>query len=359
MHLLDLSDDLVIQILHNIDTRELLVIASFAKYSNKLQHALSEVDVRSIILKVDSLEGPPNYLETSDSFNRLTLFHASTINDIIPYQNSSAIYFDTLKWFKHKKQSSIILFFDLRTEEDLNCMIDLLVKCEVLLSYNIIFRLALFGNISFIETSIFTLPSQHLEKFNWSSVSIGTASKVSSEKISTISLYWLKNSPDLSYIYIGELIKIEDNLNDLYFSKLITVKFNSCHKETCENWRHFLLKHKDVVESLQLMYYLHIYDYAAMKNLKVLELVRFNYHSFPILSQLMNSKITLIIKGRPLKCVLFTCLSEAGNKTFPNTYLAEFQPNINVMQFLERRFQINFIPLNPWEDFLYASYLND
>lgn len=348
MNLLDLSVDLVVQILHNIDTRELLIIASFAKYLNKLQLALSEVDARLIVLKVDSRNGPSKYLETSD------LFHASTIHDTIPYQNSLAIYFDTLKWFKQKKQSVLILHCLLIKEEDLNCMSDLLVKCEALLADNIKFLISLFAFDEIIERSTFTLLSQHLEKFNWAGVSIDTASEVSSEKIPTISLYWLRNSPDLSYISIGEPVKIEDNLNDLYFSKLTTVKFNSRHKETCENWGRFILKHKDVVESLRLTRYLHIYDYSAMENLKVLELVRFNYNSFPALSQLMNRNIILVIKGRPLKCVLFTCLSERGNKTFPNTYLAEFQPNINVMQFLESRFKINFIPLNPWEDLPYS-----
>ncbi|KAK6465530.1 hypothetical protein DFJ63DRAFT_327146 [Scheffersomyces coipomensis] len=295
MGLFDFPIEFIILILDSLDTRELLIIATFAPYSTKLQSVLNKIDARSIVLKVETIPRNPIYNPSLETFDELTLFHNSINITNILYENSSAIYFDTLKWFNHTNIHTITLQFELNIEDDLSCI----------------------------------------------------------KNAADIPLHWLKNSPDLNSIHIGERFKIEQEMDELQFNNLTNITFESCDRQSSKIWAKFLLRHKHQIKQLKLKHHLYHYDLIAMENLTRLELVAFKYNTFPVLAILMKRKLDVIVKGRPSRYFVSLCSREDENKSFPNVTLAEFVPNPHIIHFLESRYNIKFIKINRWEDFPY------
>ncbi|KAK6463386.1 hypothetical protein DFJ63DRAFT_334919 [Scheffersomyces coipomensis] len=213
MQLQDLPVDILVSILEMLDTKELLTFAAAAApYSSQVYFALQQVHLKPIVLKVETLTGENNHLESSKDFDGLTLVHASSNRSNIPYEESSNLFFDTFKYFKNLKPRYITLQFELNTDDDMSCIKDLLIKCEELLPYNFEFQLSIFKNLSQTKFSKYNLPYQELKKFNWSRVTIDTN-------------YFEKEESKI--IQIEQLNIQEDSLNDFYFPKLGQVKFDA------------------------------------------------------------------------------------------------------------------------------------
>ncbi|KAK6464514.1 hypothetical protein DFJ63DRAFT_311817 [Scheffersomyces coipomensis] len=242
----------------------------------------------------------------------------------------------------------------------MSCISELLNKFNNFSQYEFNFQLSIFRYVSRDEREI-TLPSQELEKFNWSRVTIETPKfqRVSPAVVSGIGkmpilpILWLKKSQDcLEYISIGSRLKIKDSLESLNFCKLKTVKFECWDVRSAHIWRPFLIRHRKVIEDLTLAHCLLLYDYTVMKVLKRLEFNVFTYVKFPPLAYLLTQNIELILKGDAYECVLIECTALGENRTYPNVTIAQIRPRRNILVVLMTRFKIKFIPLQTWENFI-------
>ncbi|KAK6463836.1 hypothetical protein DFJ63DRAFT_313138 [Scheffersomyces coipomensis] len=360
MNLLDLPLELLTNLLQFVDTRELLILGSLAKFSGELRFALSQIQPQPVVLKVETIPNEIEYIGPKTLFRETTLLHSSCNRISIPYEDSSAIFFDTLKYFNQKAKRSVILRFESNEKDDMSYINELLIKCEELLGYDFKFRLSIFKLVSVTEKSPFQLPTSALEKFSWSQVLI-TSPNFSDcdpplekyvENIPTISLSWLKNSDDLRVIRIGEKFKIENNINDLYFEKLKRVKFESFDKSSVDPWKEFIFRHSEVIKTLSLRHYLGMYNYRSMEKLETLELIGLNSYNFYPLQYLMEREMKLIIKGQgAMKAVVYECIAAGRDKDYSNIVIAEHNPQPNLKAFLKNTYKVRFMPIHNWESF--------
>ncbi|KAK6464515.1 hypothetical protein DFJ63DRAFT_311818 [Scheffersomyces coipomensis] len=356
MALLDLPSDTLVKVLGVLDTRDLLIIASFAKHSAKLQETLFHLTPSPVILKVETI--PPNIFTSqgAESTKDITLVHSSIHPQAIPYEESSNIFFDTIKYFNNTRERKVTLQFRLNINDDMSCIEELLIRTEMLIQYNFKFSFSMFRFIHYRETSIFSLPNQELEKFNWSEVTFTTTGfdyrhkyepsfyKTNVENIPPISISWLKNSTDLEYLHIGERYKIEGDLESLSFKKLKKVKFESLDRMTCQSFTQFLSNNSEVIEDLHVKHYFKSYNYYAMHNLKRLELIAFKYYEFEPFAYLFDRQIEIVVKGRGMACVLKECKRRKSERKYPNITVAEFKPNQSLVEQAKKEFGINFVP---------------
>ncbi|KAK6464516.1 hypothetical protein DFJ63DRAFT_311819 [Scheffersomyces coipomensis] len=358
MNLQDLPLDILVEILDNLNTRELLIFACASKDSHDLLFVLNQIQIKPIVLRVESTESSVKYLGPKEEFDNLTLIHSSSRFNSIPYENSSNLFFDTIKYFNNAKQRTITLQFELDLSDDMSCMRQLLVKCETLAKQNFKFQLSLFKFLRRTELSKFSLPSTDLEKFNWSRVTIDTNCIMSNEPIfeefldflPNLSISWLKHSAALSYIHIGERFKLQEDLNDLYFPNLKQVKFEICHRQSCENWFHFIVRHNMMIEDFSLKHFHDLYNYSGMENLKRLELVNFKYSAFPQFIDLITRKVELIVKGLVGFCyILYLVRHEGLEISYPKVTVAIHKPNPWSISHHRIKDNVKIIPLEKWE----------
>lgn len=363
MNLLDLPLDLLTKLLKFVDTRELLILASLAKFLGELRFALSQIQPQLVVLKVETIPKETEYIVPKFESKHTILLHSSCRLTNIPYEDSLAIFFDTLKYFNQKVERSVSLRFELNENDDMSYISELLIKCEELLNYKFNFRLSIFKLVSVTEKSPFQLPISALEKFLWLVVSITSPYFLNCdpplekyvENIPIISLSWLKNSKNLQYFHIGEKFKIENNLHDLYFIRLKTVKFESFDKSSADPWKEFIFKHSEVINKLRVRHYFGWYNYRAMEKLERLELGGVHCPHFRHLEYLIERNMKLIIKGLgAMKAIVYECIAAGRDKDYSNIVIAELNPQPNVREFLEKTYKVKFIPIQNWENFPYT-----